>query len=175
MTTAPPDLSPRTGRIDLAAHGVPHPAPFLLDLRVDGAAVHPEIDHVANTEYVRWIDRAAQLHCDHVGWTRERLLAEERMWFVARHEIDYRAEVRGGEELVVATWVRDFHRVRSWRDTVILRPADGEVVCRAATLWVYVDLRTRRPVRIPPDVIERFAPCERTPGAGRGDGPCTSS
>jgi acyl-CoA thioester hydrolase len=80
------------------------------------------------------------------------------MWFVARHEIDYLAECWRGDELVIATWVRDFKRVKSWRDFAIMRPGDGTLVCRASTLWVLVELKTRRPVRIEPAMIDRFDP-----------------
>jgi acyl-CoA thioesterase FadM len=29
---------------------------------------------------------------------------------------------------------------------------------QARTLWVWIDLQTRRPIRIPPEFIESFAP-----------------
>jgi acyl-CoA thioester hydrolase len=102
------------------------------------------------------------------------------MWFVARHEVDYLAECWLGDELVIATWVRDMKRIKSWRDFVIVRPADGTVVCRAATLWVLVDLGTRRPRRIDDEMIRRFQPLDRLDGvpemrsAERGDPSCTS-
>jgi acyl-CoA thioesterase FadM len=40
----------------------------------------------------------------------------------------------------------------------IVRPRDSQVICRAATLWVLVDLATRRPSRIDREMIERFNP-----------------
>ncbi len=119
------------------------------------------IEHVSNIEYVRWLDRAAELHADSLGYTRHLMLKAGLMWFVARHEIDYLAECWLDDELVIATWVRDFHKVRSWRDYVIVRPRDSAVICRAATLWVLVDLATRRPRRIEREMIERFNPLQR--------------
>lgn len=118
------------------------------------------VDHVSNIEYVRWLDRAAELHADSLGYTRRWLLANDMMWFVARHEIDYLAEAHAGDELVIATWVRTIGKVKSWRDYVIARPADQTVICRAATLWVLVNLQTRRPKRISSPMIDRFAPLE---------------
>jgi acyl-CoA thioester hydrolase len=103
------------------------------------------VHHVSNVEYVKWLDQVGQLHLASLGWSGEDLLAAGAMWFVARHEIDYRCEAHAGEELFVATWVRDVRRVKSWRDTVVWRR--GKAVCTASTLWVHVDLETRRPVR----------------------------
>jgi len=157
---ATPGPFPHQERFDLSAYDVPHPEPFLLDLTVEGDQLSNVIDHVSNIEYVRWLDRAAELHTNAIGYTRRWLLEHGLMWFVARHEIDYLAEAHLGDRLIVATWVRDMKRIRSWRDYLIIRPADEAVVCRAATLWVLVELKTRRPARIPPEMARRFAPLQ---------------
>ncbi len=160
MSGAAADPVPRPGGADLAPYAVPHRSPFLCDLVIGPSAASRAIAHVSNTEYVRWLDRAAELHADHLGCTRQHLLDQGIMWFVARHEIDYLAEAWPGDELLLATWVRSMDRVKSWRDTLVVRQGDGAVVCRAATLWVLVDLTTRRPTRIGADMARRFDPLE---------------
>ncbi|MHC4993316.1 MAG: hypothetical protein ACYTGC_20300 [Planctomycetota bacterium] len=42
----------------------------------------------------------------------------------------------------------------------MVRPADGLIVCQAATLWVHVDLATRRPTRVGPEMAKRFDPLQ---------------
>jgi acyl-CoA thioester hydrolase len=155
-----PALAPRTAPLDVAPFDVPHPHPFLCDVQMDGLRLSRAVPHVSNIEFVRWIDRAAELHADHLGYTRRAMVQKGIMWFVARHEIDYLAEAWPDDELVVATWVRDMQRIRSWRDTIVARPADKTVLCRAATLWVLVDLTTRRPTRIDAAMAEDFSPLE---------------
>ncbi len=184
MSHPDPTLVPRAAPLDLAGLGVAAAAPFLLDMRIARDQIADEVDHVTNVEYVRWLDRAAEMHADAVGFTRARMLEGGVMWFVARHEIDYVAEARLGDHLVIATWVREFRRVKTWRDYVIVRPADATIVCRASTLWVLVNLATRRPVRIPDFV--RVGLVARPTGDGnacgtagarideRGDPSCTS-
>jgi acyl-CoA thioester hydrolase len=152
-------MQARTAPIDLSAFGIRCQQPFLCDIQVQDAQMGTVIEHVSNVEYVRWLDRGAELHADSLGYTRAWLLEHDMMWFVARHEIDYHAEVWRSDELVLATWVRDFKRVKSWREYVILRPADHTVVCHAVTLWVLVNLTTRKPMRIPLGMISRFG-CE---------------
>jgi acyl-CoA thioester hydrolase len=153
-----PQLVARSEPLDLEPYAIPHPHPFLLDLTVERIHLGDIIEHVSNIEYVRWLDRAAELHSDALGYTRPWLLQRRLMWFVARHEVDYQAECWLGDELVIATWVRDFKRVKSWRDFAIVRPQDTTLVCRAATLWVLVDLDRRKPVQIDRAMIEQFAP-----------------
>jgi len=133
-------------------------AELLVEIRVGGEDVQPHVPHTSNVAVVRWLERIAQLHTDVLGFPRERLLAERRMWFVARHEIDYLAETWCDEELLAATSVRDLERVKSWRDTVIRRRSDDRIVVRAATLWVLVDLDSRRPTRHTPEMCAALTP-----------------
>jgi acyl-CoA thioester hydrolase len=161
-----PDIHPDVTPLHEPPTGMPelaHPSPFFAIVRPHHDEQSRIVDHVSNVEYLRWLDRAAELHMDSMGWTREALLETGRMWFVARHEIDYLAEAHAGDELHLATWVRDLRRAKSWRETVIWRGAadsDDEpcMVCSASTLWVLVDLQTRRPCRVPPDMAEVLSP-----------------
>lgn len=157
MTTTPTSSPvPRTAPIDLSAFELPHPNPFVCDLKIDPSSLSRAVAHVTNTEFVRWVDRVAELHSDSLGYTRPVLCDLGIMWFVARHEIDYRAEAWPQDELVLATWVRTMDRVKSWRETLIVRPADRTVICRAATLWVLVNLASRRPTRVSAEMVTRF-------------------
>jgi acyl-CoA thioester hydrolase len=160
-------LVPRTRPLEPAAFDVPHPTPFLCDTRIDGEHLSRAVPHVSNVEFIRWIDRAAELHADSLGYTRQAMVDRGIMWFVVRHEIDYRAEAWAGDELVVATWVRDMRRTKSWRDTLVVRPADETILCRAATLWVLVDLPTRRPIRIDDVMARSFSPLIEPVGTQR--------
>jgi acyl-CoA thioester hydrolase len=162
-----PGLVPRTRPLEPAAFDVPHPQPFLCDTRIDGGDLSRAVPHVSNIEFIRWIDRAAELHADDLGYTRHAMVDRGIMWFVVRHEIDYLAEGWADDELVVATWVRDMRRVKSWRDTLVVRPADRTILCRAATLWVLVDLATRRPTRIDDVMARRFSPLNAAVGTQR--------
>ncbi len=144
--------------LDRARLEIPHPRPFICRLTVSEDQTGRVVPHVSNDEFVRWLSRVAELHARTVGYPYERLAEDGVMWFVGRHEIDYLAEVSEGDKLVLATWVRDMRRVKSWRDYVIYRPRDDKVVCRAATLWVLVDLETRRPRRVPSAMAEAFEP-----------------
>ena len=78
------------------------------------------------------------------------------MWFVARHEIDYRAESFEGDQLIIATWISDHSKITALRRTVVHRPADNKTILDASTRWVYVNLETRKPTRMEQDVMDRF-------------------
>jgi len=162
-------MHPCAPGIDLSSFEIPHPRPFACRLHVEHGLTSNVVGHVSNIDYVRWIDRLAELHADHVGYTRSAMLADGVMWFVGRHEIDYRAESFPGETLLLLTWVRSFSRVKSWRESVIVRPADLQVICRSLTLWVLVDLATRKPTRIPAEMAARFDPLVAAGGTPRAE------
>ncbi len=75
-------------------------------------------------------------------------------WLVRRTTFSVVRPARADDELVVRTWVEDFRRVRSRRRYDVQvgeRPALG-----AVTDWVFVDLATGRPRRVPDELETRF-------------------
>lgn len=131
---------------------------FTARILVGANDVSRGVPHVNNAEYVRWIDRIAELATDAGGFTRDRMLADGHMWFVARHEVDYRGEAFVGEDLVAATWLDDWSRTTVRRHLVVVRPKDERLICVAATRWAYVDLERRRPARIPAEMRAAYPP-----------------
>lgn len=114
---------------------------------VDGVRLSSGVAHVNNVEYVRWIDELAALHALELGHGRPAMLEAGRMWFVARHELDYRAECFAGDRLHAATWIDRVEGARAWRRTVIWR-APEQIVMTALTAWALVELASRRPVAL---------------------------
>jgi acyl-CoA thioester hydrolase len=107
------------------------------------------VPHANNIVILGWIDRIASLHGAAAGAAREDLARQGRMWFVARHEVDYLGESFAGDEVIVATWVESIGRTSLMRATRIARMADGKELVRAMSRWALVDLATRRPVAMP--------------------------
>lgn len=155
-----PDMRPCLGTppIDPASLDIPHPAPFVAEVRPGDADLSQTVPHVNNVVYVAWVDRVAELHADSLGFTRERMTADGRIWFVASHAVDYLAEVFAEQRILAYTWIAEHRRVRTRRDTLLVRADDATPVCRARSQWVMVDLASRRPVRQAADLIAAFDP-----------------
>ena len=103
--------------------------------------------------------QAAVAHSTARGLDEAAYKARGQAWVVRRHEIHYLRAAFEGDDLIVETRVATISAASSTRRTRILR--GGELLAHAATDWVYVDLRTGRPIRIPDDVKARF---EAEPG-----------
>lgn len=130
--------------------------PFTLSLTVSQANLGSTIAHVSNVEYLRWIDCISDFHGTFCGQSRQQLLAQERMWFVSRHEIDYLAEAFAGDRLGCATWFSRFGRTTLQRETVIWNRDRDVAICRASSRWVFMDLKSRKPTRIDDAQVESF-------------------
>ena len=111
-------------------------------------------NHVNNTVYLRWVQDVATAH-----W--ESLTSAEAQdaigWVVVRHEIDYKMPANLGDEIVLRTWVGEASRLKFERFTEIRRRADDQLLSQARTVWVPIDSKTGKPVRVPADVRSRFS------------------
>ncbi len=141
---------------------------------------HYEMDalgHVNNAVYLHYLEQAAYEHSAAAGFSDERTRELGGMWIVRRHEIEYLRPATAGDVLQVVTWAVEFKGARAFRDYAIAKyegaandphalPADGflppgqeladDPLVRARTLWVWADLATARPRRIPTALYPAF-------------------
>jgi acyl-CoA thioester hydrolase len=75
-------------------------------------------------------------------------------WVVHEQRIEYLLPAFVGEE--IETWVENIRRVGSLRRYEFVRKADGKVLVRGETDWVFVDVKTGLPRAIPEEVSKVF-------------------
>ncbi|MEO7839596.1 MAG: thioesterase family protein [Anaerolineales bacterium] len=73
------------------------------------------------------------------------------------HHIEYLIPAFAGEEIEIKTWVENIRRVRSLRKYEFMRKADGKVLVRGETDWVFVDVKTGSPRAVPDEVSTIFS------------------
>lgn len=112
--------------------------------------------HVNNQEYLRWMQEVAIEHSTAQGWPMERYLERGSSWYVKSHFIDYLRPALLGDEVIIATWVSGMFERNSPRQTLFLRARDRQVLARAETQWMFVNLRTGRPIEIPAELRNAF-------------------
>ncbi|HYD88244.1 MAG TPA: thioesterase family protein [Vitreimonas sp.] len=126
---------------------------FIQRFPVDAADID-ELGHVNNIVYLRYAQEIAIAH-----W-RARASPEmiaTYVWVVMRHEVDYRAALKLGDEVEVRTWVDDQARGPAWARFVEIYKAGAEKPsAQIKSNWCLLDAQTRRIRRVPPDLVERF-------------------
>ena len=113
-----------------------------------------ENNHVNNVMYVQWMQEIAVEHYASIGGNAAQ--GADSTWVVREHRIEYFLPAFLGEEIEIKTWVEDIRRVRSLRKYEFIRKTDGKVLVKGETDWVFMDVKTGRPLAIPAEVSNVF-------------------
>jgi acyl-CoA thioester hydrolase len=112
--------------------------------------------HVNNLAYVAWMQDVAIEHSAAAGWPMERYLALGAGWVVRSHFVEYLLPVVAGQRMAIYTWVPEFTQRSTPRRYFFVREDDRQLVARAETRWVFVDLTTGRRRPLPDDLLTAF-------------------
>ena len=123
--------------------------PHIVTLEVLAADIDA-YDHVNNSVYLAWLDRAAWSHSGTLGLSLEQCVAMRRGMAAHRTEIDYLKAALLGDRVLVGTWiVNTDSKLRVERRFQIRRATDGETLSRARIDYVCINLDSGRAVRMP--------------------------
>jgi acyl-CoA thioester hydrolase len=110
-----------------------------------------DLNHVNNIQYINWILKVAENHWNFVTKTK---FQDSYVWVVFRHEIDYLKSAKLNDELIVKSWIKANYGVKSERIVHIKR--NDELLVKAKTIWVLLNKKTMRPIRIPKEIKDLF-------------------
>jgi len=114
-----------------------------------------ENGHVNNVTYVQWMQDIAVEHYSSIGGIEAQ--GHNATWVVREHKIEYLLPAFAGEEIEISTWVENIRRVRSLRKYEFARKADGKILVRGETDWVFMDVKTGRPQAVQEAVAKIFS------------------
>lgn len=115
--------------------------------------------HAAN--YLRYMQEAAFGASEAVGFPPERYQSLGLQWLAYETDMEYIQPLRFGDRFSIKTWVQDFRRVRSLRQYEFYR--EDQLVARAATDWVLLDVASVRPISITQEIIDAYSQGEDVP------------
>jgi acyl-CoA thioester hydrolase len=137
----------------LAPWDFPSPHVVTLEVLPDDIDAY---DHVNNSVYLEWLDRAAWSHSAILGISLDQCVRTLRRGMAAhRTEIDYLRAALLGDRVLVGTWIVDTdNKLRVQRRFQVRRASDGATLARARTDYVCINLDSGRAARMP-DVFQR--------------------
>ena len=112
-------------------------------------------DHVNNAVWVRWMEEVATAHWNQIAPVEHR---EAYAWLVTRHEIEYRGNIREGEQCEATTEIGKAPSGARFERRTTFRNLDGKLLVSAVTSWAMIDRTTGRLTRVPRDVAAQFLP-----------------
>lgn len=122
------------------------------------AAVIDENGHVNNVAYVQWMQDIAVEHYAFLGGIEAQ--GPDATWVAREHHIEYLFPAFLGEVIEIRTWIENIRRVRSLRKYEFARKADGKLLARAGTDWVFMDIKTGTPKAVPATVTHILQPTQ---------------
>jgi acyl-CoA thioester hydrolase len=131
------------------------PRIFTLDITIRESDIDIQ-GHVNNTRYVAWMQDVAVAHSAAQGWPMTRYVDEGAGWVVRQHTITYKRPCFLGETVTACTWIAGIGPRTCPRRYLFWRAADRVVLAEAETQWVFIDLKTGRPTKVPESLRTAF-------------------
>jgi len=94
-------------------------------------------------------------HSDATKLGYEDLIQENKAWVLTRQMIKLYEIPRLNQKITVETWANNTTETMAIRDFNILNK-DNEIIGISRTSWMIIDLKARRPVRLPSKVLENI-------------------
>ena len=121
-------------------------------------ARHHEVDaygFLYPAVYLRYLTQTAIEASTAAGFDAAWYTTAGANWIVRRSTLEVKRPAQAGDALEVRTWVEDFRRVRSHRRYDIY-DRTGTSCGGAVTDWVFVDMATGKPRRVPTELALGF-------------------
>lgn len=97
---------------------------------------------------LHFLEDIAISHSEAVGLGIDRLLAERTGWVLNRWLLRMDRYPKLGERISIETWPSKFERFYATRE-FSMKDSEGNMLGRASSLWIYLNLDKKRPMRIP--------------------------
>lgn len=134
----------------------------VMDLRFRVRSYEVDLNGVLSPLTVgNYLQEAAGRHAHALGFGIDDLAREGYLWVLTHLDLQLLHMPPAGSEVVVTTWPTQVVRLHAGRQFQI-RTASGEFVGRAATAWMILDARRRRPVRAA-EILARIPPQPEDP------------
>ncbi|TDQ25640.1 acyl-CoA thioesterase [Tenacibaculum caenipelagi] len=112
-----------------------------------------EYNHVNNVVYVQWMQNISDAHWKELSKNVTNL---DYVWFVIRHEVDYKNQAVLGDEVTLKTWVGKTEGIKSVRHFEMYR--GDTLLVKSQTTFCLLDATTKKPRRITKEVTNLLLP-----------------
>ena len=115
-----------------------------------------ELGHVNNANYLRFVEACGRAHSDGLGLTLEVFKDYGVVPVIRKHEITYHRPAKLGDTLLLSTQVAKIGGPRAVRHNKVRLAEDKTLLVDVLTEWVWLDVASGRPKRVPRGVLEAF-------------------
>jgi len=127
---------------------------FRMEFVVHYHEINPE-EQATPMTLLYYLEDAAIAHSESVGYGVAHIKAEGLAWILNRWHLQMDRYPRLGETIILETWPSSFERFYATREFLIRNVAE-EIIGRATSLWIFYNMATKRPCRIPSEFKEAY-------------------
>lgn len=111
-----------------------------------------DLNHVNNVQYLLWAQDIAKAHWQKIN----EIIKDEGVWMVRSHEVEYRLGGFLDEEIRIETYVKNVRGPLSQRVVEFYNNKNAQLMVRCKTQWCYVDLASRKPIKVSNKIQDLF-------------------
>lgn len=104
---------------------------------------------------VDYLQDCCTMQSESLGVGLHHLQEVKKGWVLKYWQIDFQREIDLGEVVEVGTWAYDTKGINGYRNFLI-QNEEGEALVKANSVWVLVDTKTGRPVRVEPEDVALY-------------------
>jgi acyl-CoA thioester hydrolase len=113
--------------------------------------------HVNNAKYFTYLEESGIQAAAQFGVSMHAYLQDGFGSVARKTRIEYKQPALLDDTLEITTFLSDVRSVRATRHFIIKRQTDQQLIAQAYVLWVFIDLNTGRPVRMPENLKDELA------------------
>lgn len=107
-------------------------------------------------EYLlKYLGEISNLHGDDLGLSYEYFREKNMAWILNRWKLNINILPSFKEKVKIRTWIIDFNRFYAYRKYELVRES-GEVIVDACSVWLLVDLKRKRPIKISDELADKY-------------------
>ena len=128
----------------------------------DGRVRYSEIDHrgtMTLPALINYFQDCSTFHSEAVGLGMERLKHDRKAWVLSYWQVIVDRYPKLGEKITTGTFATEFKGLYGNRN-FYMKDESGEMIARANSIWVFMDLEKGRPARPTAEHIEPYGTCE---------------
>ena len=128
----------------------------------DGRVRYSEIDHrgtMTLPALINYFQDASTFQSEAIGLGMDRLKHDKKAWVLSYWQVIVDRYPKLGEKITTGTFATEFKGLYGNRN-FYMKDESGEMIARANSIWVFMDLEKGRPARPTAEHIEPYGTCE---------------
>ncbi|MEO0528284.1 MAG: thioesterase family protein, partial [Bacteroidota bacterium] len=113
-----------------------------------------ELRHVNNVRYVQWVQDVAKEHWKSLVSME---MQQQVVWVLLRHHIHYKNAAILDDAITIKTHVAHSRGAKSTRIVEMFNTHTQKPLIHSETEWCLLDAVTKRPIRIPEEIMWAFS------------------